>query len=364
MKIGVDGASLSVVDERLKVGVYRVIYNLLCELGELDITNQYSIYSFDPIDNSVMREFGSRMTNEILWPKKGWSSLRLPLELHLHPVDIFLGTAQTMPISKSYNIGFIYDLAFLHCPDAYPGSLRKLTEQTKQLVNRSKHIITISKTSKADIEKTYGYPEESITVAYPGHGDEFTPKGKVHVGKNPYFLFVGALKPGKNVPTLLHAFFEFLQQTQKPYDLYIIGGDYWRDTKIDELLKNEELAKYIKLVGYVPDDTLPQYYRGAKAFISPSLYEGFCLPAVEAMACGCPAIGATTGAMPEIIGNSGLLVNPQDPHAIAGAMEKIANDKILQKSLSQKGIIRAQTYSWNTLAKTVLSIIRHAPINP
>src|SRR3972149_3375119 len=137
MKIGVDGGALSITDDRLKVGVYRVVYNLLRELGKINTENTYYIYSFIPIEREVMKQFGPRMINKVLRPQKGWFSLRLPLELSLNPVDLFLGTSQAVPSSTSHNIGFIYDLGFLYYPDAYPGSYEKLKKQTRELVRKS-----------------------------------------------------------------------------------------------------------------------------------------------------------------------------------------------------------------------------------
>src|SRR5512135_3099950 len=110
MKIGVDAGTLSITDERLKVGVYKVVCNLLRFLGKADKENTYLLYSFDPIDRGVMKQFGARMENRVLHPKRGWSTIRLPLELRMKPVDLFLGLAQTIPSTSKRNIGFVYDV--------------------------------------------------------------------------------------------------------------------------------------------------------------------------------------------------------------------------------------------------------------
>lgn len=356
MKIGIDAGALCVDDERLKVGVYRVVYNLLRVLGKSDKINRYFLYSFAPIDRGVMKTFGNGMENKVLRPTNGWFSFRLPLELRLHPVDMFLGVSQAIPSSASYTIGFIYDVAFLYHPEAYPGSYEKLKSQTKDVIERSKQIITISYAVKADIEKQYALHNKRITVAYPGVDARFTPEGKAYKGENPYFLFVGALKPGKNIPRLIRAFSEFQKHSHKPFDLYLVGGDYWKDSKINETVKSLDLSKSVKILGHVTDIDLPLYYRGAEAFVSPSLHEGFCLPAIEAMSCECPVVGSTTGAMPEIIGNCGLLVDPLDVQSIARVLAKILDPK-LKKTFIRKGIIRSQTYSWEAFGKTVLSAI-------
>lgn len=354
MKIGIDGGALSITDERLKVGVYRVVVNLLRGLGRIDRENTYYIYSFDPIEERVMKQFGPAMDNKVLWPVKGWFTVRLPLELRLHPVDLYLGVSQAIPQIHIPAIGFIYDLAFLYHPESYPGSLEKLKRQTAQLVKRSKHIITISQAVKSDIEKEYGFPGEHISVAYPGVDERFTRSGPVYKGKNPYFLFVGALKIGKNVPRIIKAFFQFLAKKKTIYDLYLVGGEYWKDPAIDQAIKQFNLHGRVKKFGFIPDSDLPELYRGATAFVSPSLHEGFCVPAIEAMACGCPVIGSIEGAMKEIVGEAGILVNPEQTIAIEQAMHTMAYNAKQRDRYTVKGIQQSKKYSWDTFSQIIL----------
>ncbi len=358
MNIGVDAGALSISDERLKLGVYWVNVNLLRELGRLDTKNTYFLYSFTPIDREVMESFGPRMVNKVLLPAAGWATIRLPLELKFHPVDLFLGLSQFIPPSKAHNIGFIYDLGFLRHPEAYPDSQIKLAQITDNLVDRSNQIITISQAVKDDVVARYSLESKKVTVAYPGVDESFTDKGEPHVGEHPYFLFVGALKPGKNIPFLLQGFAKFLTTQKKTTDLYLGGGEYWKDPKIDADIASLELSSRVKKLGFVPDTKLAQYYRGAVAFVSPSLYEGFCLPAVEAMACGCPVVGSTEGAFPEVVGDGGILVDPYDAKALTAAMETMANDKTKRSSYVKKGLQRAKKYSWKMFASRVYDAIQ------
>lgn len=357
MNIGVDAGALGITDERLKLGVYWVNVNLLRELGKIDKTNTYFLYSFAPIDEAVMNSFGTRMINKVLTPQKGWSAIRLPLELKLFPVDLFLGLSQFIPSTRSRNIGFIYDLGFLRHPEAYPDSQIKLAQNTDNLVDRSSEIVTISQVVKDDVRSRYKLKPEKITVAYPGVDETFTPDGPSYEGENPYFLFVGALKPGKNVPGLLRGFAEFLKGQKKPYDLYLGGGEYWKDLKIDEEIESLDLAPRVKKLGFVPDTKLAQYYRGAIAFVSPSFYEGFCLPAVEAMACGCPVIGSTGGAFPEVVGDCGILVDPHDSEELAEAMNTMAKNSKKKNTYIKKGLKKSKSYSWTTFAQKVFELL-------
>ncbi len=357
MIIGVDAGALSVTDERLKVGVYRVTYNVLKELAAIDKKNAYRLYSFRPIDSEVMAAFGQRMNNVVLWPARGWFSVRLPLELAFHPVDVFLGFSQAIPATSAYTIGYIHDLAFLHFPDMYPESLRKLKAQTDRIIRRANAIITVSHATKEDILRTYPSYTKDIAVAHSGVDARFTPNGPRINGNHPYVLFVGSLKKQKNIPGILRAFSLFLKKSRVVHDLYIVGGDYWKDTEIDLTLDALNLGNRVKMLGFVPDETLPSYYRGAVCLVTPSLWEGFCLPAIEAAACGCPVVGATNSAFLEIVADTGLLVNPNDVEQIAHSMYDMATKARVRRQCIARGLKRSRRFRWVECAKIVYHAI-------
>ncbi len=356
MIIGVDAGALSVRDDRLKVGVYRVTLNLLRELGKIDTTNEYRLYTFLPIPAPQMKEFGPRMKNVIVRPVIGWSMIQVPIELRRHPVDVFLGLSQMIPFSSARNIGFVYDLGFLRYPGAYPGSLARLEAQTRQLVKRSDHIITISKSAESDIVNAYGIDKKRITVNYPGIDHRFTARGAKHKGK-PYILYVGALKRGKNIPFAIRAFKKFLDGSKKQYDFLLVGGDYWADKTIPHIIEELGLWDKVKLAGFVPDSDLPTYYRGASALFLTSLWEGFCLPATEAMKSGCPIVYARTGSLPEIVGDAGLIFAKGDETEAADALAKITSTALLRKQLVRAGIERSKQFTWRAFAQSVHRII-------
>ena len=354
MTIGVDGGALSIADDRLKVGVYRVTFNLLRELGKLDVRNDYRIYSFLPIDRGAMDAFGTRIKNVVLAPSIGWATVRLPLELKLHPVDVYLGLSQSVPLSASHIIGFIYDLGFLHRPQDYPGSAEKLEKQTWELVGRSRHIVTISHASSLDIQETYGVEAEKITVVYSGIDARFSAKGKAYRHTHPYVLFVGSLKPGKNVPLAIRAFAQVLKKSKRVTDFIIIGSTYWLDPEIAKTIKELEIGDRVILKGFVSDADLPSYYRGAAVFIAPSQSEGFCLPAIEAQACGTPVLVSDVGAFPEVIGKSGIIVASGDVEGFTKGLDTLVNDKKKHDSYRKLGLANAKRFSWKQFAQTVL----------
>jgi len=360
MIIGVDAGALSVRDDRLKVGVYRVTLNLLRELGKIDKTNDYRLYTFLPISPVQMKEFGPRMTNVVVRPAIGWSMIQIPIQLRRHPVDVFLGLSQMIPFSSARNIGFIYDLGFLRYPGAYPGSLARLEMQTKQLVKRSDHIVTISRSTQADIIRTYRIDKKRITVDYPGIDQRFAANGPKHKEKNPYILYVGALKRGKNIPFAIRAFKKFLDGCKKPYDFLLVGGDYWADKTIPHMIEEQCLWDRVKLAGFVPDHHLPSYYRGASAILLTSLWEGFCLPATEAMRSGCPVVYAKTGSLPEIVGDAGLAFPRENEIGAAQALDRITSHISLRKKVTDIGKKRSKQFTWRDFAQTVYRIITHS----
>ncbi len=358
MIIGVDAGALSITDDRLKVGVYRVTLHLLQELSKIDTKNEYRLYSFLPLDRNVMNEFGTNMQNVVVRPAFGWSAIQLPIELARHPVDVFLGLSQMLPYTSAIKIGLIYDAGFLHYPEAYPESLNRLKKQTEQLIYRAQHIVCISKTTQKDIKDSYSISQNKISVLYPGIDTRFTLKGTVYKNKNPYFLFVGALKRGKNIPFMLKVFAEFLKIIKKQYDLLLIGSDYWLDPEIRNTIQTLGLERRVKIKGFVTDEDLPSYYGGAQVFLVTSFWEGFCLPAVEAMASGCPVIYARAGALPEIMGSAGMTFASDNLESAVNALMLVCTDESYTTKLKFKGLERSKRYTWKKFAAKIYTIIQ------
>ncbi len=363
MIIGVDAGALSVTDERLKVGVWRVTYNLLKQLSQIDTANTYRLYSFAPIDREVMKEFGSQMHNAVLAPSVGWSSVRLPFELRLHPVDVFLGLSQSIPnLPKSHNVGFIYDLAFLYTPAAYDKSYDQLKKQTDDLVKRANQIITISESSKSDIVSHYKISSEKILVCYPGVDERFRNTKWIpdQVGDDkkrpPFFLFVGSLNKAKDIPLAIQSFALFLKKIKKPYDFLLVGGDYWPDPTINESIHRYQLEGRVKKLGFIADEELPRYYRGATAFFTTAIREGFCLPAVESMACGTPVVAVDRGAMKEVVGDGGIISQSIEPEKIAEMLYIIATNSNMRMKLKKEALQRAKQFSWKKFAECVIGM--------
>lgn len=352
MVIGVDAGAICETDDRLKVGVYRVTYELLEHLSRIDSVNTYRLYSFAPIPSDIMKNFGKNMINITLAPSVGYMKVRLPLKLMIEPVDTFLGVAQAIPSGAKNAIGFIYDLGFLHHPEVYGVKAKVLTKQTAALVCRSTHIVTISKASKNDIVHTYGIKPERITVAYPGVSGVFVKNRTKAVNGNPYFLTVGLLKPGKNIPVSIRAFAGFLKRVNRQYDFIIIGGDMGLDPDIQKTIQEYHLHERVHLLGFLPDKEVAKWYKGATGFLALSETEGFCLPAVEALVSGCPVLYAQNGALPEIVGSAGIGVSIKNIQTITDAMITLIREKI-------KTTAQAKKYNWPVFAQNIYDLCSH-----
>lgn len=357
MKIGVDAGMLGITDERLQVGVWRVAKELLTQLGKIDQVNSYILYSFHPIPKQVMKLFGTSMVNCVLSPSLGWMQIRLPLELMMHPVDVFLGLSQALPRTHAKTIGFVYDLGFITNPELYPDSKGKLKRQTNDLANSADALVTISTSMKREIVNQYAYPESRIHIAYPSIAQAFTLTGVRYMHPRPYFLCVGSFKRGKNIPTLIRAFSRYLISVGKPVDLLLVGSSYWQDPEIVETILSEHVGDHVIIKGYIKDDELATLYRGAIAFVCPSFIEGFGIPFIEAMASGIPVIGSSIPTLVEVVGDAGIFVDPNNVDELSLAMEKITNGKTLREKLVKNGKKRVKSYSGSDMVKTVLSLL-------
>jgi glycosyltransferase involved in cell wall biosynthesis len=365
MVIGIDGGALSVTDQRLEVGVYKVCRRLVELLPFINNSINYRIYKWGRGD---FREFlRGAWVQSVTLPRRGYNQIWLSRELRLWPVDTYLGLSQIFPGSRLANIfginkyprtkmvGFIYDLCFLFHPEAYPDSAANLRQQTADLVRRADLIITISEATKRDIVCKYDYPASKIHVVYPG-----VDRPKTEIDSKPsvkYFLSVGALKRSKNIPTLLKAYRLFLDRTGQRIRLVIAGGDLWVDPDIKKTVQHLSLADLIDFPGHVENRKLPGLYRHAIAFVSPALREGFCLPAAEALSYGCPVIGSTTGAFSEVVGQAGILVDPADASGLSWALREIAKPQKRKHYASLIPPDFQNRFNWSLFARKIALIL-------
>lgn len=354
MILGIDGGALFPDDTRLQVGVYRVTMDILHALSSDPEVSSVRVYGFQNRSGNVLPPNTQWVR---IWPHQGYLQIGIPIQTMLHPVDCFIAASQACPrFIQAPILGCVYDVSFLKHPSAYPTSYRRLVSQTEYLVHASRHILTISQATKNDIIREYSIDPEKITVAYP---PVRTMKQKTPIfTKRNKILYVGALKPGKEIPILLEAYNRYRKETKNPLPLYLAGGDYWYDTRIDDVIRKYSLETSIIKTGFVSEEKLHTLYQEARVFVTVSPYEGFCLPAAEAQTWKTPVITVNAGAMPETIGDGGILVTPGDSQALADKIGRITTDQTLWNTISHKAYLHGQHFSFAAWSKNVSDALR------
>jgi glycosyltransferase involved in cell wall biosynthesis len=227
-------------------------------------------------------------------------------------------------------------------------------------------VITPSEATKADVVRHLQINPERIAVIPWGCEERFQPTGDLehfamvqqrHRLPARYLLFVGTLEPRKNLTTLLYAY-AMLRAERRGEDLKLVvaGRMGWLYDDVFTTVKTLALTEEVIFTGFVGDEDLPDLYRGASMFIFPSLYEGFGLPILEAMASGVPVVTSDRASMPEVAGDAAILVDPHDPRAIAEAMAQVLAEDRLREALAQKGLERARRFTWDAVAQKTLEL--------
>lgn len=322
------------------------------------------------VDTRWLGPYGiGRFSTEVLKRFPGYSSVHLRLK-RLHPLDsplLGLELLRRRPkvyFSPSFNpplfspvpfVFTIYDLIYVNFPQE--------SDERKQLyfhyvvrpaVRRSYKVITNSEFSRQEIIHWAKVPEHKVVNASCGVDLSFKPQGPRYQPGFPYLLYVGSHSYRKNLTRLFRA---LARLDRIDIRLLLTGNP---SSELEAELQRLGLVGRVLFTGFVPDEQMPAYYRGAEALVFPSLYEGFGLPPLEAMACGTPVITSNVCSLPEVVGNAGIMVDPYDTDALAGAIERVLSDSALRIELQQRGIIQAQRFSWERTAQRIWHILLEA----
>jgi glycosyltransferase involved in cell wall biosynthesis len=259
----------------------------------------------------------------------------------------------------------VHDVSYLLYPDCIAKkTLRILQRYMPKHLDRTDRIIAVSKNTKKDLVRLCGVPEEKISVIYPGYNSELFKPAKIEqqvlsdrFALEPgYILYVGTIEPRKNLVTLLEAY-QLLGQRGITTPLVLCGPIGWKSEAFFATLRTLGSTASVRLLGYVDEQSLPLLYNGASCFVFPSLYEGFGLPVLEAMACGCPVVSTGVSAIPEVVGEAGLLLeDPKDKNLLAEAVSRILGDQDLRAELGAEGIKQASNFSWRKTARETMKI--------
>ncbi|MCY3022839.1 MAG: glycosyltransferase family 1 protein [Planctomycetota bacterium] len=234
----------------------------------------------------------------------------------------------------------------------------------RELVGRADRIICVSDCVRRDVQEALQADPAKLRVVHEGGGEGFSPRPAEEVQAvrarygldRPYLLFVGSINKRKNVPALVQAFAAARARTRSDMLFAIAGRVGYGGEEIRAAIGKSACADAVKLLGYVADGDIAPLYTGAHALLFATLYEGFGIPVIEAFACGCPVIGATTGSLPEVIGDAGLLADPHSVDSIAAQIEKLATDDALRRACIEKGLLRAKEFTWDKAAAKCLTV--------
>jgi len=234
----------------------------------------------------------------------------------------------------------------------------------KQTCKRADLIVTISAFSKGEISRFLGYRQDRIIVVpcgvdfrmyHPHYSEEQKHCARQKYGiQGEYILYLGTLEPRKNIPRLIGAYQILRKADPAVPELVIAGKKGWQYQEIFALVKELGLADHVLFPGYIDEADVPLLMAGAKVFVFPSLYEGFGMPPLEAMACGTPVLVSKTAALPEVVGDAGVMVDPLSPNSIAQGMEQLLTDEAYRQSMIKKGIALAAFFSWEAAADIFL----------
>jgi glycosyltransferase involved in cell wall biosynthesis len=226
-------------------------------------------------------------------------------------------------------------------------------------------VLTVSEASKRDILKYFNIPASKIDVIYnaiderfneaPSDEDVWRVRERYQL-KDPFILYAGNIKPHKNLERLIEAFYLLRREGLEQVKLLIIGDEISKYATLRRAVHRYKLHQYVRFFGFVPDRTLAVLYRLAGVFVFPSLYEGFGLPPLEAMAGGTPVITSNVSSLPEVVGDAAMLIDPYDPVAIASAMRRVLSEPALRDDLRRRGFARVKEFSWDRSVKRIREV--------
>jgi len=362
-----------VIDAHLAVkeidGVSRYLNGLLAELPKIDSSVQYTILSLPQEKTCLPEEIFShpnvnRVELDLMGPSLKQHFLmrgllkELKADVYHHPqFDLPLGV-------KAPSVVTIHDLKYIAHPEFLSKKSRLKSIYMKKSLQRSlrvaNQIIAVSQNTLHDLENRFDFDAEKATVIHHGSNPKPQLNSEQKNGAfeilNDFVLFVGTRRPHKNIEGLIRALAILRTQHQLKLDLVIAGKAYSDYNRPEKLAKELAVEPYVHFFDFVPDEKLPELYNSAKVLALPSFYEGFGLPLLESMAHGTPVVGSNVSSIPEVVGDAGLLVNPEDPEDIAGKIHQIVTDTKLYQKLATAGLSRSKQFSWRSVAKSTFDV--------
>jgi len=262
----------------------------------------------------------------------------------------------------------VHDISWVRHPETHPADrVREMNRIMPKVVQHATHIVVDSEFVREEVMSYYGVAPDRVTTVLLGVSPEFIPLNERQCAPaldqfglqfGQYQLAVGTLEPRKNLSTVIAAFSQLPDNIRRRFPLVIAGMNGWGMERFSDNLRHMISKQEVRMLGYVAQQDLPALYSGARLFVYPSLYEGFGLPPLEAMACGVPVIASRRASLPEVVGDAGLLVEPLDDDTIAAHMRALIDDDALHAALGEAGRLRAQTFTWRKFAHETIAVYK------
>lgn len=345
-------------------GVNTYMRNLLARLPVAAPENEYVTF----YGRGVRLPAGTRSaaapmstTNPIV--RIAWEQLGFPVQASREHLDVVHGTVNVIPEGvRGPSVVTVHDLSFLRHPERLSRKRKVYLDlAVKRSARRAARVIAVSASTRDDLVELLHIPERQIEVIPLGVDPSFTPDAGTSrhqhpLAGRPYILHVGTLEPRKNLDVLIRAYALLRQRLALPHALALVGARGWAYSGLFDLVADLGLEEDVRFVDYVGPGDLPTWYTDADLFAYPSVYEGFGLPVLEAMACGLPVITTDSSSLRELAAEAALLVEPGSSEALEEAMARLLEDRALHDGLRDKGLARAAEYSWDVTARRTADV--------
>lgn len=342
-------------------GIGTYIRNLLIELQLRDDGTEYVVLcrsrDRERLQSLVPR---FRLVDEDAIPYSIGEQLRIPLRLAREHIDLVHEPHYVLPpLTRSRSVVTIHDCIHLMFPQYLPNRLGYYYARGSMwtATRQADRILTVSEASKRDILRFFDIAPDKVQVIYNAIDERFfTPPDEATTDRvrqryqldHPFVLYVGNIKPHKNIERLIAGFGRARPGGPAGLKLVIVGDEVSKYPSLRQMVHRHQLDKHVRFLGFQPQETLASFYQLAGVFVFPSLYEGFGLPPLEAMACGTPVVTSNVSSLPEVAGDAALLVDPYNVDEIAAAIHRALTDEATRADLSARGRIRARQFSWHT----------------
>jgi glycosyltransferase involved in cell wall biosynthesis len=367
MRIGLDGFPLS----SAKTGVGHYTFELARALAALSPAHRLELISPTPFAEIVADQVKSIPNLHLVNPRtnaitRRWWGIGLPRYVRRAALDVFHGTNFEVPLwNRNRTVATIHDLSvFLH-PDKHEKQIaRRARRRLPIMLRAAAMIITPTETVKREICERFKVDPNQVTVTPEAPRQNFQPLPAVDcapiirrlgIDEN-FILFVGTIEPRKNLLTLVRAFDQILRHTTERPQLVVAGGEGWLTDELHHFVRQANFGDRLRMTGYLDDQDLRALYSACKVFVYPSLYEGFGLPPLEAMACGAPVIASRIPSLSEVLENNARFVEPLDEIALATAISELLANETERSRLSAPGLKHAAKFSWDKTARLTMEV--------